>query len=201
MSVLEQNYQYDLVSQDKLLEKYIGKEVEFVRTDPESKKEFTVKGKLLTSYGQGMVAEINGKIEINPTGRLVLPSLPEGLILKPQLEWMVSSSEAGKQNTEISYLASSLSWTCNYVVLLSKDDAKLNMTGWVTLDNHTGTSFKDAALKLVAGDVNIVQQNFRRDMVMAKAVMADGGEQQFKQTDLFEYKLYTLQRHTDLNNN
>ena len=100
--VLEQNYQYDLVNNGKLLEKYIGKEVEFVRVKEDSKDEYAVKGKILSTgytlqpqygnsvpnyaYSGGMIAEINGKIEINPTGRLILPSLPEGLILKPQLQ-------------------------------------------------------------------------------------------------------------------
>jgi hypothetical protein len=200
VSVLEQNYQYDLVSQGKLLEKYLGKEVEFIRLNDETKKEYTVKGTLLTSYNPGLVAQINGKIEINPTGRLVLPSLPEGLILKPQLEWLVSSSEGGKHNTEISYLASQISWSSDYVVLLNKDDNKLDLTGWVTLNNHSGTSFNDASLKLVAGDVNIVQQNFRAAGGMAKAMTMEA-DQQFKQTELFEYKLYTLQRRTDLNDN
>ena len=200
VSVLEQNYQYDLVNQDKLLQKYLGKEIEFIRLNEETKKEYTVKGTLLTSYNPGLVAQINGKIEINPTGRLVLPSLPEGLILKPQLEWLVSSSEGGKHNTEISYLAGQLSWSSDYVVLLNKDDNKLDMTGWVTLQNHSGTSFNDASLKLVAGDVNIVQQNLMPRGGMVKAMAMDQ-EQQFKQTDLFEYKLYTLQRHTDLNDN
>ena len=213
--VLEQNYQYDLVSQSKLLEKYIGKEVQFVRLDEESKKEYTVKGKLLTagfgtqpmgranySFVDGMVAEINGKIEINPAGRLILPDLPEGLILKPQLEWLVQNSHPGEHKTEISYLAGALSWSANYVALLDKSDTKLDLTGWVTLTNNSGTSFDDAGLKLVAGDVNIVQDEFRArggrrmDMVTAKAE-----EPQFKQTELFEFKLYTLQRRTDLNNN
>ncbi|MFI5251426.1 MAG: DUF4139 domain-containing protein [Bacteroidota bacterium] len=200
VSVLEQNYQYDLVSQDKLLGKYIGKEVEFVRVNDETKKEYTDKGILLTSFNPGLIARINGKIEINPIGRLVLPSLPEGLILKPRLEWLVSSTEGGKQNTEISYLAGQISWNCNYVVLLNKDDNQLGLTGWVTLVNNSGTSFSDAALKLVAGDVNMVRQNFRTDGGIAKAMTLEQAPQ-FAQTDLFEYKLYTLQRHTDLNNN
>lgn len=217
--VLEQNYQYDLVNQGKLLEKYIGKEVEFIRINEESKKEYSVKGKLLSTgyqiqpqYGMsvpnysfvgGMVAEINGKIEINPAGRLVLPSLPEGLILKPQLQWLVSNSRDGEHKTEISYLAGQLSWTSNYVALLSKDDSKLDLTGWVTLTNNSGTSFSNAGLKLVAGDVNIVQQNFNRGLAMRKSAMVDEAmaAPQFKQTELFEYKLYTLQRRTDLNNN
>lgn len=217
VSVLEQNYQYDLVSQGKILEKYVGKEVEFVRLNEETKQEFTVKGRILSTGYQaqpqfgstvpvyaavgGIVAEINGKIEINPAGRLVLPSLPEGLILRPQLEWLVSNSQAGDHKAEISYLAGGLSWNANYVALLNKDDNKIDLTGWVTLTNSSGTSFSDAGLKLVAGDVNLVQEEFSRmgrQVMMAEAKVAD---QQFKQTDLFEYKLYSLQRRTDLRNN
>ncbi|MBI4809991.1 MAG: hypothetical protein HY800_00800 [Ignavibacteriales bacterium] len=159
--VLEQNYQYDLVSQAKLMEKYIGKQVEFVRLNEETKKEYTVRGNLISSsFSGGLVAEIDGKIEINPAGRLILPSLPEGLILKPQLEWLVENEKAGEHKTEISYLAGSLSWNANYVALLNKDDSKLDLTGWVTLTNNSGTSFKDAGLKLVAGDVNIATTLF-----------------------------------------
>jgi hypothetical protein len=215
--VLEQNYQYDLVHQAKLLERYLGKQVEFVRTDPETKKTYSVFGKLLStgyvqqaqyggaanySYSGGMIAEVNGKIEVNPDGRLVLPSLPEGLILKPQLEWLVNSTKEGQHRAEISYLAGALSWSCNYVALLAKDGAKLDMTGWVTLTNNSGTSFRNAGLKLVAGDVNIVKQEFAQGMRMAKSMaVADAAEPQFKQTELFEYKLYSLQRRTDLQNN
>ena len=199
--ILEQNYQYDLVSQTKLMEKYIGKEVEFVRLNEETKKEYTVKGRLISSgFSGGLVAEINGKIEINPAGRLVLPSLPEGLILKPQLEWLVENIKAGEHKTEISYLAGQLSWNANYVALLNKDDSKLDLTGWVTLTNNSGTSFKDAGLKLVAGDVNIVRQEFDRARPMYE-LQAKAAEPQFAQTELFEYKLYTLKRRTDLNNN
>ncbi len=213
--VLEQNYQYDLVHQGKLLEKYIGEQVEFVRMNEETKKEYSVSGKLLSTgymvqpaYGGapnysltgGMVAEVNGKIEINPSGRLVLPSLPEGLILKPQLEWLVENSHEGKHKTEISYMASQLSWTCNYVALLDKSDAKVDMTGWVTIVNGCGTSFQNAGLKLVAGDVNLVQEQFRKGRVGYEVQTMDAAPQ-FTQTDLFEYKLYSLQRRTDIANN
>lgn len=211
VSILEQNYQYDLVNQNKLLEKYIGKEVEFVRLNEESKKEYTVKGTLLAigpaavpfrgnEGGGGLVAEINGKIEINPSGRLVLPSLPEGLILRPQLEWLVSNSKPGAHKTEVSYLAGGLGWNANYVALLDKEDARLDLTGWVTLTNNSGTAFQNAGLKLVAGDVNIVQDQLRNGRAM-QMDMAAKAEPQFKQTELFEYKLYTLQRKTDLMNN
>ncbi len=213
--VLEQNYKFDLVHQAKVLEKYLGKEVEFVRLDPETKKQFSVKGKLLATgylpqgqYGGGMnyvgtggmIAEINGKIEINPEGRLVLPALPDGLILRPQLEWLVSSSRDGMQKTEISYLAGQLSWSANYVALLERDAMRLDLTAWVTLNNYSGTSFRNAGLKLVAGDVNIVQnQLFPAMMARKDAAVASEGAPQFKQTELFEYKLYTLQRRTDVN--
>jgi hypothetical protein len=214
--VLEQNYQYDLVHQGRLLERYIGKKVEFVREDPETHKEYTVAAKLLstgyapqpgyggTSYGMvgGMVAEVNGKIEINPAGRLVLPELPEGLILRPQLEWLVSSKKEGNQRVELSYLAGQLSWNCNYVALLAKEGKSLDLTGWVTLVNGSGTTFRNAGLKLVAGDVNLVREEFRRAAGMAKSTMAaEDAAPQFRQTDLFEYKLYSLQRRTDLKNN
>ena len=216
--ILEQNYQYDLVHQAKLLEKYLGKEVEFIRYDQEKKKEYSVRGKILsTGYVQqvqyrssvptyvrsgGLIAEIDGKIELNPAGRLVLPSLPEGLILKPQLEWLVTNTRGGSHRTEISYLAGQLSWTCNYVALLSKDDTKLDLTGWVTLTNNSGTSFKNAGLKLVAGDVNLVREDMERSLPMSKSGYAKIAEQpQFTQKELFEYKLYSLQRRTDINNN
>lgn len=214
--VLEQSYAYDLVNQGKLLDKYIGKEVEFVRLDEETKKEFTVKGRLLAAglaapagggfigmqpASQGIVAEINGKLELNPIGRLILPSLPEGLILKPQLEWLVSTTAPGKHDVEISYLAGSLSWTSDYVALVSESGDKLDLTGWVTLTNNSGTTFKDAALKLVAGDVNVVRPAMN-DMMMkgARTMAVAENAPQFQQSELFEYKLYTLQRRTDLNN-
>jgi hypothetical protein len=119
--VLEQNYQYDLVSQTKLLEKYLGKTVEFLREDPATHREAPVQGRILAvgnpeaanRPNAGMVAEINGKIEIDPAGRLSLPALPEGLILKPQLEWLLSSGRDGEQKAEISYLAGGLTWSCD----------------------------------------------------------------------------------------
>jgi hypothetical protein len=212
--VLEQNYQYDLVHQAKLLEKYIGKQVEWVRLDPATNKEYSVFGKLISTgymqqpgYGNigsyvgigGMVAEVNGKIELNPAGRMVLPALPEGLVLKPQLSWLVSSTREGTQRTEISYLAGGLSWSCNYVALLDKSDAAVDLTGWVTLTNSSGTSFRNAGLKLVAGDVNVVQNQIAGAMKAMRSELAeDAAAPQFRQTNLFEFKLYALQRRTDV---
>jgi len=207
--VLEQNFQYDLIHHAKLLEKYLGKEVEFVRYDQATEKEFSVFGKLLAtgwqqqasynpygqrlppssySYSGQMIAEINGKVEIGPSGRLILPSLSEGLILKPQLQWLLSSTRAGSHNTEISYLATQLSWNCDYVVLLNQEDTKLDLTGWVTLTNNSGTSFKDAGLKLVAGDLNVIKTQAEAVGFARKSLaMADEAAPQFEQKELFEY--------------
>jgi hypothetical protein len=207
--VLEQNYQYDLVNQAKLLNKYVGQNVEWIRVEPGTNKEYTVQGKLLASgyvpdqaYPTGgMVAEINGKIELNPSGRLILPQLPEGLILKPQLEWLIENSKAGRHQAEISYLAHQLTWNANYVALLDKDDKSLSLTGWVTITNNCGTSFLNAGLKLVAGDVNIIQPAPTVSyMAKGRVAMDRAEEAQFKESGLFEYHLYTLQRRTDVMN-
>lgn len=213
--VLEQNYQYDLVNQAKLLERYLGKEVEYVRTDPATNHEYTVTGKLLATgyapqmaygnayaYAGGMIAEIGGKIEINPAGRLILGTLPGGLVLRPQLEWLVSSDQEANHRAEVSYLAGGLSWNCNYVVLLDKTDTALDLTGWVTLSNSSGTTFRNAGLKLVAGDVNIVA-NEMGGMLKAQraAAVSDAEAPQFRQSNLFEFKLYSLQRRTDVADN
>ena len=212
--VLEQNYQYDLVSQSKLLEKYLGKPVDFIRMDADKKKEYTVSGRILAvganpeRYGAGagdgnpgMVAEIAGKIEMNPAGRLSLPSLPEGLILKPQLEWLLTSNRDGEQRAEISYLAGGIAWACDYVALLSQGDDKLDVTGWVTLSNNSGAAFQNAGLKLVAGDVNRVQESSNDGYAVRTMMKSEAAAPQFQQKELFEYKLYSLQRRTSLGNN
>jgi len=224
VSILEQNFQYDLVHHAKILEKYLGREVEFIRVNPETDREYTVTGTLLatgwqpqlqTQYAYGqmyqkltytysgqMIAEIDGKIEIGPVGRLVLPSLPEGLILKPQLSWLVNATRSGTHETEISYLASQISWDCNYVALLNEKDTRLDLTGWVTLKNRSGTSFTNAGLKLVAGDVSLVENQQQVYGRAAKSMVADEvSAQQFVQKEFFEYKLYSLQRRTDIGDN
>ncbi|MEE9289241.1 MAG: hypothetical protein V3U69_06605 [Bacteroidota bacterium] len=225
VKVLEQNYQYDLVHQAKLLEKYIGRTVQFVRWNEADKKEYTVNGRLLSTgyqqrqqavynpYGQytglqtnyyssgGMIAEVNGKIEINPVGRLILPELPGGLILKPQLQWLIENKRRGQHRAEISYLAGQLTWSSDYVALISSNDRSLDLTGWVTITNNSGTSFHKAGLKLVAGDVNLVTPGGRGEYAAKRAMDEAVSQPQFRQTDLFEYKLYTLQRRTDVLNN
>ncbi len=202
--ILEQNYQYDLVNRGKLLEKYIGKDIE-VGGKTARLLATGALPQIRSGFGSpspvGMVVEIGGKIELDPAGQITLPALPEGLVLRPQLEWLVENTHTGQQKTEISYLAGGLSWDADYVALLDKSDSRLDLTGWVTLTNQSGTAFHDAGLKLVAGDVNLVRDQFARGMAMTEGVVQKAQAPQFQQSELFEYKLYTLKRHTDLDNN
>jgi hypothetical protein len=213
LRVLEQNYQYDLPDTRTLLMRYIGRQVEFVRKDGlGGDRSFT--GKLLAVEGDagmssqgpegrnsGILAEIGGKLEVAPAGRLILPNLPEGLILKPRLLWLAESPKEGNQRVELTYLADRIDWTCEYVALLSSEADKLDLNGWVTLTNESGTAFRDAGLKLVAGEVNRVEDAAdmggmaKRTMVAYESAPA---APQFTQSEIFEYKLYTLGRRTDL---
>jgi hypothetical protein len=200
--VLEQNYQYDLVSIDKILKKYIDKNIQLINEKGE-----LLEGKLLTANSNQIV------LKKKDGGLLMLPNtnkyqisvgqLPDGLITKPTLVWMVNSEKDGKQDVEVSYQTSGMDWHAEYVVVLNKDDTKLDLNSWVSVDNNSGATFKNAKLKLVAGDINMVKpeyndRRFNSDMVMA---MKTTPTPQFEEKSFFEYHIYNLQRPTTLSNN
>lgn len=201
VSVLEQNFQYDLVSKEKILEKYVGKNITAYLIYGDKKE--LVEGELLSSRGGELILrDKDGRIQTLYSSNLVLPELPEGLILKPTLEWLVESSEEKNQTLELSYITSGLSWRSDYVVVVAKDDASLDLNGWVTVTNNAGATFYDTALKLVAGDVRrvtaAVQSGGAYELAYErKAVSAP----QFAEEGLFEYHLYDLQRKTTLKDN
>jgi hypothetical protein len=200
--VIEQNYQYDLVSLDKILRKFVNQNIRLI-----SEANEIVEGKLLSAIGGQIVIE-------KPEGGLVmLPNvnkyrfsvdyLPEGLITQPTLVWMVNSNSSGKQDVELSYQTHGMNWHAEYVAVLNEDDTKLDLNSWVSIDNQSGTTYKDAKLKLVAGDLNLVQDiNIRGGVdytyMMEKSV---AGDQQFEEKSFFEYHIYNLQRPTTLANN
>ncbi|MFH1754114.1 MAG: DUF4139 domain-containing protein [Candidatus Latescibacterota bacterium] len=191
LSVLEQNFEYDLISPGKLMEKYLGKVVDLVTK--EESEEIAVKARLIGIEG-GYVYEIGDQIAINPPGRVVLPSLPEGLISRPSLVWLLNNTSK-EHRVEASYLTSGIGWKANYVAVLTSNDANLDLSGWVTIDNQSGATYQDATLKLVAGDVNQVPQ--QRAKMMPDALYARGGQAEevaFAEEAFFEYHLYTLQR-------
>jgi hypothetical protein len=197
LAVLEQNYAYDLVNSQKLLEKYLGKKIRLrQRTGNETRM---LEGTLLSTQG-GMVLQTPEQILINPPGDVELPELPEGLITQPTLQWLVESDRTGNQKVELSYLASGLSWQSDYVCVVNKDDTSLDITGWVTLNNTSGASYKNAKLKLIAGDIHRVDQQIRYKGLTGRG-MAEEKDQSFVEKAFFEYHQYTLQRTTDILNN
>jgi hypothetical protein len=197
LTVLEQNFEYDLISPKRLMEKYIGQTVELTRTIED--REETVQGKLIGTEG-GYVYEIDGKIAINPPYRVILPSLPKGLISKPSLVWMLDNRRKN-HTVEASYLTNGITWKADYVAVLEKDDKRVDLSGWVTIDNKSGATYDNATLKLVAGDVNRVQPEKRREIALAQMTMAEAGRPSFKEESFFEYHLYTLNRKATVKDN
>lgn len=201
-SILEQNFEYDLINHQKLLQKYLGKEIEIERrAGKDGEKKEILKGTLLSAQN-GIVLQTDNKILLNPAGEIVLSKLPDGLILKPTLFWLVNSEISGKHKIEIDYITNSITWDADYVIVTSEDDKKLDLTGWVTIDNKSGALYKDAKLKLIAGDVNRLPDNQERDSIGAvqefrKAAAAP----QFQEKSFFEYHMYTLARPATVNNN
>jgi len=204
IKINEQNFDYDLVNTNKLLQQYIGKDIEIEKESSGSKKE-VISGTLLAVNG-GMVLQTKDKIILNPQGEVSLPKLPEGLRLKPTLSWVIDSRFEGDNNLEFTYQTSGISWVSDYIVVLADNDSSLDMTGWVTINNYSGATYNDAKLKLVAGDVNIVREQPRR-LYAAKNVMAVSAEQMmdeaggFEERGLFEYHIYDLSRQTTVKNN
>ena len=196
LKILEQNYEYDLLSSDKLLEKYVGKTVRLYQSDGTFHE-----AKLLSTAGP--VFEINGQIHLGYTGRMVLPSLPENLVAQPTLVWLLRNQTAAAQKVEASYLTGGITWKADYVMVVNDADSKSDLTGWVTIDNKSGAMYANAALKLVAGDVNRARDGRREGRVMelaAKAASARDASRDFAEEGFFEYHLYTLDGRTTLKN-
>ena len=155
-AVLEQNYEYDLINSKKLLDKYVGKQIKIIdRNQYQDRKD--VLDATLLSNNQGQVFRIGDEIYLGHPGIRVLPKLPEDLIAKPTLTWLYSSDSDKPHKLEVSYLTNNITWKADYVVVLNKDDDKADISGWVTIDNRSGAAYRDARLKLVAGEVNRVE--------------------------------------------
>jgi hypothetical protein len=200
LSILEQNYRYDLLSPQKLLEKYVGRKVRVYRWNEKIGREDAYDAEVLAYNGGQSVLKINGEITYDFPGRIAFPELPANLIAKPSLVWLLESG-APKQKVEVTYLTRGLGWRADYVMVIDDQDKRGDLTGWVTLTNSSGASYDNARLKLVAGDV----QRVTRDYAMGKAayapVPAASAAPTFKEEGFFEYHLYTLQKPTDVHEN
>ncbi len=200
VNVLEQNFQYDLVSRDKILAKYIDKEITAYLVYGDRKE--VVEGILLSFSGnQLVIMDGEGRIQVLSSSNLVLPELPVGLITNPTLQWILEADEGRDHTLELSYMTSGMTWKADYVVVTNKDDTKLDLNGWVTVTNNAGTTFKDTSLKLVAGDVHRVSAPGYEGMRLPAPSAYREEVSQFAEEALFEYHMYDLQRKTTLRNN
>lgn len=203
VSVLEQNYEYDLLDPDKLLRKYVGREVTLMRnrTEGGSTRQEEVKATLL-SYNNGPVWKIGSEIVTGlGADHIRFPELPDTLYSRPTLIWTVQNDGAVKHRVEASYLAKSLSWAADYVLTVGRDDKAADLNGWVTLTNHSGTAFRNTKLQLVAGDLNRVRQQFNRMSDMAAPAAREmKAESSMTQEAFSDYHLYTMGRKTSINN-
>ncbi|MDB5887807.1 MAG: hypothetical protein JWM03_679 [Rhodocyclales bacterium] len=201
ISLLEQNFDFDLLTPAKLLEKYVGHTVRVVKTNPTTGAETTETAEVLAA-SQGVVLKIGDRIETGVPGRIVFDKVPTQLRDRPTLVSQLQSKYAGTQDLELSYLTGGLSWQADYVAELGYDDSTLDLNGWVTLKNQSGTTYTNAKLQLVAGDVNRVREEMTYAKKEARSMMAAApASMPMAQENLFEYHLYTLQRPTTLADN
>ena len=203
-SVLEQNYRYDLLTPEKLLEKSVGKTIRVYRMNKETGKEEAIDAEILSTEDGVPVLRVGTEITYGIPGRFGFSELPANLIAKPSLVWLLES-EAAKPQVEVSYLSGGLNWEADYVLSVGEEAgdtgvAKADLIGWVTLTNQTGTSYEHAKLKLVAGDVQRVRPPADAPVMLdeLKSEADDSGGSGFKEEGFFEYHLYSLQRPTDL---
>jgi len=200
--VLEQNYVYDLVDTSALLMRYIDQSISVTMSDGT-----TYTGILLSgAYGDVILRQEDGQVVVLHSGDardVRFPSLPDGLITRPTLRWLLNSAAGGDQQMELRYLANGMSWTADYNITLGGDNKALDINGWVTVTNTSGTGYTNAQLKLVAGDVNRIVDQYPLEMYEDGMVMraAAAPAPQVSQREFFEYQLYEVARRVTLGNN
>jgi hypothetical protein len=202
LSIFEQNYRYDLLTPQKLLEKYEGKRVKLFRWNQATGREDVFDAEVLSVGSGGPVFRIGNDITYGFPGRIGFPEVPANLIAKPSLVWLLDSKQP-RQKLEVTYLTRGINWRADYVFVLNDGDATGDLQGWVTLTNQTGTSYENAQLKLVAGDVQRVTMNRNAmDAPAGAAGYAHAEEKrEFREEGLFEYHLYTLSQPTSVLDN
>jgi hypothetical protein len=202
-TVLEQNYVYDLVDTSALLMRYIDQTISVTMGDGTIYTGILLSG----AYGDIILRQDDGQVIVLHSGDardIRFPSLPSGLITRPTLRWLLNSAAGGDQQMELRYLANGMSWTADYNVTLGGDDKSLDINGWVTVTNNSGTNYTDAQLKLVAGDVNRIVEAYPteyyvEDMMMRATAAAPAPA--VAQREFFEYQLYEIARRVTLGNN
>jgi hypothetical protein len=204
LGILEQNYQYDLLDPQRLLRKYVGREVTLVRTRQEAgtTRQEEVRAQLL-AFNDAPVWKIGNEIV---TGLIPeqyrFPEIPDNLRSRPTLVWKLDNAGGRQHKIETSYLAGNMSWNADYVLTVARDDQHADLDGWVTVNNSSGTSYRNTHLQLVAGELNRVADERQVAEVMAKAARADvASPEAFAREAFSEYHLYSLTRRTTLQEN
>ncbi|MGA2678201.1 MAG: DUF4139 domain-containing protein [Sedimentisphaerales bacterium] len=205
VSVLEQNYEYDLVNTDSLLKRYIDKDVRVVVQGSGSDAKKVIDGKLSAAVGPDLILQSSNGIEVierKNVEEIALKELPDDLVTRPTLVWLTSAEKSGEQLCEVTYTTAAIGWKADYTAILNKDDTALDFSGWVTINNDSGAGYKDATLKLIAGDVRRIQPAAPRAMgAMRMALDKTVAEAGFEEKSFMEYHMYTLGRKSTINNN
>jgi hypothetical protein len=196
-SILEQNYEYDLMDANKLLDKYVGRKIKLIDWNKFQDRKEIVEAVLL-SNNKGQIYKIGEEIYLGHPGYKVLPRIPEDLIAKPTLTWLYENGSEKAHQLEVSYLTNNINWKADYIVMLNEDDSAADVSGWVTLDNKSGATYKDAQLKLVAGQVHRVEPTALDGRMYALRLEKGVRAPQFQEKSFFEYHIYNLQRKTTL---
>lgn len=199
-STLEQNFDFDLLTPQKLLEKYVGKNVTVIKVNPSTGMETSESAQVL-SANNGVVLKIGSRIESGVPGRIVYDDVPANLRDRPTLVTLINSKSATDHLLELSYLTGGLGWKADYVAELNAKEDKIDLSGWVTLTNTSGTTYKDAKLQLVAGDVNRVPEQQIRTMAIRKTMEMAADSAGMAEESLLEYHLYTLEQATTIREN
>ncbi|MCX5757658.1 MAG: DUF4139 domain-containing protein [Candidatus Hydrogenedentes bacterium] len=199
LAILEQNYEFDLISPSKLMEKYVGKPVRLVNFN--NQIGFTEKDAELLSVNEGPVFKVGEEIYLGMPGQVVLPKIPDTLIAKPSLVWLLHNVGTD-HDVEVTYLTAGIAWRADYVLTLAKDEKTLDVEGWVTLNNQSGAQYSNAQLKVVAGEVNVVPAaQPMPEMAAGRAMKLAAAPAPMREETFAEYHLYTLPRRTTIKEN
>ena len=198
--MIEQNFDFDLLTPQALLQKYVGRTVRVVTRHPTTGEERSETAEVLSAT-QGPVLRIGDRIETGLPGRIVYDQVPANLRDRPTLSALIENQNAGEHDLELSYLTGGLSWRADYVATLSDNAEDLALNGLVTLTNQSSASYRDARLQLVAGDVHRVHAGRRDLQAFSKAVAMPEAAAEVSRQALFEYHLYRLPRTTTIAEN
>jgi len=197
VTVLEQSYEHDLVSPDRLIDKYVGRKVWLEYVNPVTGREQRLEATILSNRG-GTVFRVGDEIILNHAGKIIFPGLPEGLHTEPSLSWTVETEKSADVRLAVQFLARNITWKADYNLLLAGDDTRADLRGWITLNNRSGFAFEKAKLTLVAGEVNVAPE---RKKGLMRMKMAAEAAPRAKEDRFFEYHTYSLQRRTTLEDN